>query len=135
MSFFTFIFFMSWIGCSVASACIAANKGRDWFSRLLGTMMIGPVGILIWLLPERYRQPLGLPPRAAFVCGIITFCMSLGGLYAMHIGEWGNAAILMTATGLMAQMVFLDNEFNPPKPGDDNDDSQPPPPSKDAPPR
>lgn len=119
----SFAYFWLWILCAVVSACIAACKGRNWWIRLIVGLAIGPFGLLIGLLPARFNRPVSLSPRLLVVCAVVAWCMSLGGLYSLYIGAWWNAAILITATGLMAQAVFLHDHQDA---GAESDDSNPP---------
>ena len=56
------VFIGLWFLCAVLSACIAASKGREWQGRLIGGVLIGPFGLLIGLLPARYKSRCGSHP-------------------------------------------------------------------------
>lgn len=116
-----------WLLCAVLSACIAASKGREWQGRLIGGVLIGPFGLLIGLLPARYKKPLRLPPRLSIVCAIAAALMSIGAFYALHMGYWGSAVLLFLVTGLLAEIVFLTDSADTGREPDDPNPPTPPP--------
>ena len=62
------VFIGLWFLCAVLSACIAASKGREWQGRLIGGVLIGPFGLLIGLLPARYKKPVAAPTLGCPSC-------------------------------------------------------------------
>ena len=121
------VFIGLWFLCAVLSACIAASKGREWQGRLIGGVLIGPFGLLIGLLPARYKKPVRLPPRLSIVCAIAAAVMSIGAFYALHIAYWGSAVLLFLVTGLLAEIVFLTDSADTEQEPDDPNPPTPPP--------
>lgn len=116
-----------WFLCAVLSACIAASKGREWQGRLIGGVLIGPFGLLIGLLPARYKKPVRLPPRLSVVCAMAAAVMSMGAFYALHMSYWGSAVLLFLVTGLLAEIVFLTDSTDTEQEPDDPNPPTPPP--------